>query len=680
MARLDRTLRKISLREFANISVIEMLDFCEGRREVIVVDDEGETAITDTLLLSFTWFGFILHRHFNEEPYRVSEIIDFSGKKGYSTFIDDRLLTKPLEEFMPVVMVTRDDPDVYDLVKQLNYVHQNLIHNYLSILGEVAVVSIRAIDVALVYDHPKVQEIKKNRKSNQMTTQDAMTEFDKILRNEPAFDKSLFVLLYRTKGLDKIQSYNLIIERGPVFDLNGRIMPFNIDDSYAEGISNPADSLADSKGGGFSLISNGSALQKSEYFHMNIHHVGSSVIGVRYGTDCGSTKGIIVKVRSPEFLKILQGAYYFKEDGSLELIWEETMKNIKIGSTIKIRSIAWCHYGSTGKPCSVCYGKMISSLPYNRLTKRPSIPGLFYGSVFGEKTGQSILKTKHRIGNTHTAKFEIEPAGKGYLTTDGTFICFDENFINENKEPYIVLEDRLYKSLSDLSKVEDLDSINEVQIPTQADIQLSAKVKHPMFNDKFAVENKVLKASVASRRSRMTKPFINFLKSKEVVEGAKGKAKAISLLGWDFEQPAYELLNVNEDLNSYRNRAEKFLTFSHLKFKENEEVTEELHGEQFYDYWLLIREQNQDANKIIYDILLWSCMAKNPNKLDYSLPSANDPRYFRKLRDCFTNRGQVCPLMHGYQNKQLKGNPSQYVVKNRQPTALECFLLPLTYM
>lgn len=678
MAKLDKALTKISLREFANISIIDMFDFCEGRREIIVVDDNKEEALTDTLLLSFTWFGLMLHRHYNHEPYLVSEIIDLSGKGGYPTFIDDKLLTKPLIEFIPVVLMKTDNPDDYDFVKQINYVHQNLIHNYLSILGEVSVVSIRAVDVALVYDHPKVQEIKKERRERKISVDLAMKMFDKVLQTEPSFDKSLFVLLYRTKGLDKVQSYNLIIERGPVFDLNGTVMPFNIDACYAEGITNAADSLADSKGGGFSLNSNGMALQESEWFHAKIHHTGASVMGVQYETDCGSTKGAIVKIHSREFLNILQGSYYFKEDGSLELIWAKTMKNIKIGSTIKIRSIAWCHHGHTGKPCSTCFGKMISALPYNRFTKRSAVPGLFFGSVFGEKTGQSLLKTKHRIGNTSVAVFEVDTLSKKYINTDDTFIYFNSTFITENEDPYVVLSKELHAEISDYRGMESLDDLNVTQIPVQKYISLTAKVKHPMFDNGFAIERPVLPAFVASRRARMTKTFIDYLRSKEVVE--EGKSVKISLLDWDAIQPAYELPNVNENLNAYRERTENFLTFSDFKGRETEEVTEEIHGEIFYDYWKIVQEQNKEANKIIYDILLWSCMVKDPERLDYSLPSANDTRYFKGFQEAFFYRGQGNPLMFGWQKDQLAKQPKRFIAKNRQPNVLESSLFPLTYM
>ena len=230
-------MEKIKLRKFSEMPCIQMLNFTERRRWITVVDDNNEEVVTDTLLLAQNWFGLILHRHFPEEPYTINEVIDLSGRDGYPTFANDKLLNKPINVFLKVIMIKYDDPFFYDLTKQLIFVFQNLLHNFLCIFAKYYAVSARSIDVKRIFEHPKIQRIKRERLEGKMTQGEAAIVFDRILLNEKDFNTSVFALLYRTKSLDRIQSYQLIIERGSVFDINNTILPFNIDNGCAEGVN-----------------------------------------------------------------------------------------------------------------------------------------------------------------------------------------------------------------------------------------------------------------------------------------------------------------------------------------------------------------------------------------------------------------------------------------------------------
>ncbi|QMV29152.1 hypothetical protein AP1_0451 [Aeromonas phage AP1] len=102
------------------------------------------------------------------------------------------------------------------------------------------------------------------------------------------------------------------------------------------------------------------------------------------------------------------------------------------------RSVAWCHHGAD-KPCARCFGAMVSALPYNPYTKRSAVPGLFYGSTFAEPIGQSILKTKHRIGSASTKGYVVSSQDKDYITTDeaGDYLYFNEKILNEESALWV---------------------------------------------------------------------------------------------------------------------------------------------------------------------------------------------------------------------------------------------------
>lgn len=669
-------MESIKLRDFSNLSALEMIRFTEKRRWIEVEDDLGEKVKTDTMILGPNWFGLMVHRHFPEELYLAEEVLELSGERGSPTFANDVLFNKPANEFLPRIMLKHDDPFFYDLIKQLLFVYQNLLHNYLSVVGEHGVVSARSIDVKIIHFHPKMQQIKKERLEGKMTQEEAMIVFDRVLLNEPDFDTSVFALLYRTKTLDRIQSYQMIIERGSVFDINNAVLPFNIDTSYCEGNINLADSIGDSKGAGFSLISNGAALQDSEWFHMKIHNLAQVVKSVKYGTDCGSTKGCVVTIISKDFRESLMGRYIFDENGVPELMHKDTIHKLQIGKVYKMRDVAWCHDSADGKPCAVCFGRMSSAIPYNIYTKRSAVPGLFYGSTYGETIGQDILKTKHRIGSAMTIPFSPRKEDQKYIHSDGDFVFFQESFLQKDKAPYIILDKLTCLDFADFIAMENVEDLDPNHLRTYEDIQVRLRVPNPMFDGKHGIEHHVIETTVGSRKARMTQEFISFLKDKKMEE--EGRVMRVSLVGWDSEQPAFELPFINEDLDAYRRRVEDGLKFINLKGLIESEVTEISHGEQFIQLWKTMNERNKDVNSITHSIFLWSCMCRDPNALDYRTPTANDSRVFVSFHDCIMNRGQGNSLGYGWQAKSLTGNPRNFMVENRQGGVLEGFMHPIT--
>ena len=74
-------MKKIKLREFANLSCVSMLQFTERRVRIEVLDDFGESVITDTWMLQISWFSLIVHRHFNDEPYAINELAILKSEK-----------------------------------------------------------------------------------------------------------------------------------------------------------------------------------------------------------------------------------------------------------------------------------------------------------------------------------------------------------------------------------------------------------------------------------------------------------------------------------------------------------------------------------------------------------------------------------------------------------------------
>lgn len=671
-------MKKILLREFANLSLISALQFTERRVRIEVQDDVGDTAITDTWMLAQTWFSLIVHRHFNDEPYHIDELSLLVAKEGCQAFIDDDVLKTPIDNFLARLMPKYDDPVFYDFIKQLVFTWHNQCHNYLCIKSETGVVSARAVDIVKVYRHPKIADLKKRVMDGVTDLATAAGEFERIMMTEPEFDKSVFGLLYRTRAVNSVQSFQLIIARGDVFDLNNVILPNTVMTSYADGITNLADSLGDSKGAGFSLISNGSALQDSEWFHKKIHNVAQVVQGIRYQTDCGAITGPVLKIVSNDFKKSLAGRWRINDDGSRTLLTYDELKKLETGDVIRIRDIAWCNdSGRDGKPCSICFGKMESAIPYNPYTKKSAVPGLFYGSTFAEPIGQSILKTKHRIGTATTQSFKVNRQDVDYITTDesGDFIYFNKNILNEVSDPYIILDKDTQQDFSDFQFMDSLEDLDVTRLRTYESIKLRVNIVNPMFEDRKATQYPIIITNVASRNARMTKTLVEYLLQQPMEE--EGRTFKISLKGYNPKEPAFELPLVNEDLDAYRKRVENFLKFPTINRRWDVKVTPELHGETMIAFWKVVNEKYAGANIIMHSIFLWSCMARDPENLDYGIPVGTEPRNFISLHDAVLSRGLGNTLLYGWQANALLGSPTNFLIKNRQGGALEAFVHPI---
>lgn len=671
-------MKKIKLREFANLSCLSMLQFTERRVKTEVVDDKGDTVITDTWMLALSWFSLVVHRYYNEEPYYIDELALLNAKEGCQAFIDDDTLKVPIDNFLERLMPKYDDPVFYDFIKQLIFTWHNQVHNYLCIKSETGVVSARAMDVVHCYRHPPVADLKKRVAEGKTNLADAAKEFETIMMTDPAFDKSVFGLLYRTRSVNPTQSFQLVIARGDVFDLNNVILPNTVMSSYADGITNLADSLGESKAAGFSLISNGSALQDSEWFHKKIHNVSQVVQGVRYQTDCGSTTGPVLKIISKEFKKSLAGRWRINDDGTTTLLTYEELKKIETGDIIRIRDVAWCHHaGRDGKPCSICFGKMESALPYNPYTQKSAVPGLFYGSTFAEPIGQSILKTKHRIGSATAVGFKVNRQDVDYITTDehGDYIYFHKGILNEESDPYIILDKETQQDFSDFQFMDNIEDLDASRLRTYEAIKLRVNIVNPMFDNRKATHYPTIVTTVASRDARMTKPFIEYLLSKPMEE--EGRTFKISLKDFDFKEPAFELPQVNEDLDAYRKRVETFLKFPNINRRWDVKVTPELHGETMIAFWKVVDEKYKGANIIMHSIFLWACMARDPENLDFGIPIGDEPRNFISLHDAVLSRGLGNTLLYGWQGSALLGSPINFLIKNRQGGALEAFIHPI---
>lgn len=655
-------MKTISLREFANLSEHQVIGWRKDLIKVKVIDDEGESLVSTTYDLIMTWYGLELHRRYEHLgfPYSVKEIINC---KVYN----DATLQRPLQYMLDILMEHVGDPVEADLIKQIVYVWHFKMNNILVYLGSPGVISATAEDVMEVFNHPKIADIRARLRRGEITYDEAEEEFKQTVMREPTLDFSTFIMQARTGAVSINQGFQTFISRGACFDLNNRIMPNPIEPSFAEGITNLADILAESRSAGKALVSNGKALEDSEWFHRKLHLTTSPVKDIDHYHDCATNTTMPVVLKSKELINSLQGKYFHDEEGHLRLITRNEVKRLKVGETINIRTMQFCR--NEKAPCAVCYGQMRMSVPYNVIMRKSANPGMLSGTAVAEPIGQGMLSTKHFMRHVQAVPFTVMTGDHEYITTNG-----DDIFLKHEMTKCatrIQLPVAMVNELTDLRSMENLDEVQDDQLTCFPTLTLTYEMEDPMLPGTKTETTVHLDTQVSSRQARMSKEFIEYTmrkgweKTKKYIE--------IDVSDFDADYPLLTLPYVYEDLDKYRSEIESFLALSRRnKAWRDTAVTPEFFGQVMVDFWLLINRKFKNINMVHIETLLHSTTAVAPSEGLYRLPVGDEPRYFIPFKNAIENRGFGSLLIYQGQNKVIE-SPSTFYIKERQATAMECF-------
>lgn len=242
---------KIKLREWANLPEETVLRWLNTRRWVEVTDDLDQVALTDTYALIITWHGMIIHRHYNDVPYSIKEMVPSNKVEGgEDTVYNDGTNATPINQFLKVILPTIIDPVEVDGIKRLIYIWQNKLNNLLVVMSERYVISATAESVAEFMEDEGISGIRDRVLSKEISIDEGEREFADYVRTSHSIANNTLTLLSRTGGVAINQAYQKTIIRGKVFDLNNSIMPNAITVPYAHGITNLADMLGERNAAG----------------------------------------------------------------------------------------------------------------------------------------------------------------------------------------------------------------------------------------------------------------------------------------------------------------------------------------------------------------------------------------------------------------------------------------------
>lgn len=662
---------KINLREFANLPEETSLRWLNFRMMAEVTDDFGETILTDTYALLLTWQGLIVHRHYNEIPYSIKELVTSNKTPGNKEVVyNDKTLSIPVNYSLQEIMPKIHDPVENDQIKQMVYIWQIKLNNLLVVMSERSVISATAESVAELMEDPGIIDIREQVRTKKISVDEGEDLFSVYIREAETLNFNVMALMARTGGVSVNQAYQKAIARGAVFDLGNTIMPNAVMSNYGEGIVNLADALGDSKSSGKSLISNGKGLKDSEWFHRKIHLFTAVISSIDHLSDCGSRHTLPIQVASKEMAISLLGKFRTTDEGGLELIDQKTVKNIKTGDTVNIRTISFCKSGTSGTPCGICYGMLKGHLPYNTVMRRTANVGMFSGTTICNPLGQKMLSTKHFIRNATAKKFIPTTRDREIISSNGDDIFLEKEICKEGTS--LILRHNIVKDLADLRSLDVLDEVSIDKLPYFSEVTFEYEVEDPMVGGKATQQHPAM-TSVSSRQARFSMGFLEYV----LKNGWNVKDRrfiSVDLSKWDSKEPIFVLPHTREDLNAHRARVENYITFNKRNSAWRKQVvTPKIFAETLTEFWTLINAETKGINIVHTEVILAAALTKDPNNLSFKLANGPGEKYFSSFISCIEYRGSGT-LMIFEKQQQVLNNCKSFMVKDRQASPLECFM------
>ena len=663
---------EFSLREFANLPEEMMLRWRGYRCPVTVVDDEGNKAESDTYVLMFTWLGLIIHRHYNDLPYSIKELIPSNKVVEHQDKMltyDDDIHAIPINYALEQLLPHLKSLAEIDTIKQWIHIWQNKLHNLSVVMGEGHVLSASAESVSELMSDPAVTEIRDAILNKEISIDEGEVRFSGVIKTEERQDRNVMAMMARTGGVSVNQAYQLAVMRGGVFSLNNAIHPNAVVVPYAHGITNLADSLGEKNASGKALNNNGKALKDSELFHRKTHILTAVVRDMNYGWDCGTKVCVPVKIANMNVAMGLRGKYREMPAGNLQLIDNHNVWDIKVGETVYIRSVAFCNTRDSGVPCGTCYGIMATTIPFNQMMDKIANVGMWSATSICNPMGQGMLSTKHFIRNAVTRQFVAHKRDTNIISSNG-----DEIFLNpEVIEPGcdMILGADIINVLADIRSLGDLSAVSLEKLPYFEEVTFRYSVEDIMMGGK-TVQQHAAHTSISSRKARFSLEFLRYVLDNGWETIGKKHIK-IDLAKWNVLEPVFTLPFIREDLDAHRARVESYITFSKRNSTwKNQVVTPKIFGEVLTEYWTLISQEIKGINVVHPEIMLYCCLTATPGGIDASIPAGDVPKYFSSFEEAVVGRG-IGHLMIYERQQNVLNKMKTFRMVNRQGSPLECF-------
>ena len=215
-------------------------------------------------------------------------------------------------------------------------------------------------------------------------------------------------------GIKPAQFKELCVKIGFKADLNGNTIPMLINSSFLmEGLNKPSYYYINAMSGRKAAILAKIAIGKPGAFAKKLSQVVTPTGYLSDTTEpCDSITPIHYFIKDDQFLKLLNGRYYYDSRGRMHYLDYERDKHL-IGKVVDFRSPITCT-GHDGV-CPYCYGHLYS------INNSMFSPGVLASLKLTEPLSQGVLSAKHSQ-TTHSNAIEFDPAFQELFELNSTEI------------------------------------------------------------------------------------------------------------------------------------------------------------------------------------------------------------------------------------------------------------------
>ena len=257
-------------------------------------------------------------------------------------------------------------------------------------------------------------------------------------------------------GIKPAQFKELMVKIGFKADLSGNTIPIMINSSFLmDGLNKPSSYFINAMSGRKASLLSKISISRPGAFAKKLSQAVTSVGYLRNDNEsCDTITTIHYTINDDQFLKMLNGRWYYDARGNLTQLHYDTDKDL-IGKTLEFRSPITC--SSDDGVCKCCYGHLFET------NRSMFSPGVLASLKLTEKLSQGVLSAKHSQ-TTHSNPISFDDSFNDVFETISTDITLRDDS-NIDDALYIKMDHVQTEELDDSEFyfVEEFDVIDDTK-------------------------------------------------------------------------------------------------------------------------------------------------------------------------------------------------------------------------
>lgn len=627
--------------------------------EFEIVFDNGEVVKTHERDLIYSSYFWDFHRRLYATPllpeHLVSRVLNGKplGAKSHLQLIKriykDAYNAHSSREGLASLGMT--EPALRDLLARIMYEVNNLAYNGLSTRTVEYVTSMDILDFVEIVSDEEIVKAETELVPTYKGVEDTYKVADRVLRS-PKYKNNMLAKAYCAGAVKDGQVHQMVTPRGGVTDLDGE-NPIIVKSSFVNGIWNLAESLVETRSAGKHLASAKGAISTTEYFSRRMQFVAQKVKNLHYG-DCGSQSYLHTQIKESE-LPLFVGMNYFDETtGSIKPITKDD-KHL-CNRPIKLRSVLHCAHEDPYGVCSKCMGEIAYALP-----ERSNI-GHFCEIFLGERFNQTVLSTKHLLGNVKIQPITLDEIISKFfvLDKDGATLYLNKRFKDKKLKIHIPVE--CCAALSDIFEVSDVSDLSIARVTEFSEMGVEVTEGD---------ETRIYSVNTVwdKRSSSLSYDMLEYVRKNGFT--VEDSLVCIDLSDWNYENPTMAVPLRNYTMADYVKDFEKLLESTGNETRKKER---KLSPDAFFMDVFQFLNSRLSVPAAIIQVVVYGYLVESMAEGKYNLPKDGSRREVAPLSEIMSN-GSISVAFAHMNHYKIISSPSSYG-KNRPDHPFDIFFCP----